>query len=69
MRPRTRTAALAVLATLAVAPVATAENERFEFIQPHMGTLWRVVLVADDASTAQRASDAVFARVFRDAKL
>lgn len=36
---------------------------RFEFTQPEMGTLFRIVLYAPDAATATRASRAVFDRV------
>jgi thiamine biosynthesis lipoprotein len=36
---------------------------RFEFEQPHMGTLFRLTLYAPDATSARTASDAAFARV------
>jgi thiamine biosynthesis lipoprotein len=36
---------------------------RFEFSQPRMGTLFRIILYAPDAATASRASDAAFDRV------
>ncbi len=41
---------------------APAES-RFEFTQPHMGTVVRIVLYAPDTHTAARASDAAFARI------
>jgi thiamine biosynthesis lipoprotein len=37
--------------------------ERFEFSQPHMGTLFRIVLYAPDAATAVAASNAAFERI------
>ncbi len=37
--------------------------DRFEFTQPHMGTLFRIVLYAPDAQTAAAASNAAFARI------
>jgi thiamine biosynthesis lipoprotein len=36
---------------------------RFEFVQPHMGTRFKIVLYAPDVATAQRASDAAFERI------
>jgi thiamine biosynthesis lipoprotein len=36
---------------------------RFEFKQPHMGTLFTITLYALDESTARRTSDAAFARI------
>lgn len=37
--------------------------ERFEYSEPHMGTMFRIVLYAPDAPTAARASNTAFARV------
>ena len=37
--------------------------ERFEAVEPHMGTLFRIELYAPDAATAQSAFQAAFARV------
>ena len=37
--------------------------ERFEFKQPHMGTLFTITLYAANAENARTASDAAFARV------
>ncbi|CAN5330898.1 hypothetical protein BH23VER1_BH23VER1_06230 [soil metagenome] len=37
--------------------------ERFEYSAPHMGTLWRVVIYAEDAGRAEDAAAAAFARV------
>jgi thiamine biosynthesis lipoprotein len=39
------------------------EPERYEFESKHMGTTFRIVLYATDASTAKRAADAAFERV------
>lgn len=36
---------------------------RFEFSEAHMGTLFRIVLYAPDAATADKASSAAFARI------
>ena len=36
---------------------------RFEFAQPHMGTLFRIVLYAPDEATARTASTAAFDRI------
>jgi FAD:protein FMN transferase len=41
----------------------TPELSRFEFAQPHMGTLFRIVLYAPDQATADRASSAAFKRI------
>lgn len=37
--------------------------KRFEFEQPHMGTLFKITLYATDESSAKSASDAAFAKV------
>ena len=42
---------------------ATPALERFEFAEPHMGTLVRLVLYAPDRSAADAASTAAFARI------
>jgi FAD:protein FMN transferase len=57
---------LAAALLLAPAPVAAGSGpglERFEFSEPHMGTMFRIVLYAPDAPAAARASSAAFARV------
>lgn len=36
---------------------------RYEFTQPHMGTVFRIILYAPDSKTATRASNAAFARI------
>ena len=36
---------------------------RFEFVEPHMGTRFQIVLYAPDAAAAQRAARAAFARI------
>ncbi|HJQ23004.1 MAG TPA: FAD:protein FMN transferase [Blastocatellia bacterium] len=41
------------------------ELRRFEFVQAHMGTQFRIVLYARDAETAARASAAAFERIAR----
>jgi thiamine biosynthesis lipoprotein len=48
----------------AVLPVrAEPPLKRFEFTEPHMGTLFRIVLYAADEATAKKASRAAFDRV------
>jgi thiamine biosynthesis lipoprotein len=37
--------------------------DRFEFSEPHMGTLFRIVLYAPDEAAARKAAKAAFARV------
>lgn len=37
--------------------------QRFEFTQPHMGTLFKIVLYASEKSTANRAVEAAFDRI------
>ncbi len=44
-------------------PPATAALVRYEFMAPHMGTLFRIVLFAPTASAAETAAAAAFARV------
>ena len=51
-----------------VKPAAAAKRgasalQRFEYAQPHMGTIFKIVLYAPDKATAKRASDAAFARI------
>ncbi len=36
---------------------------RFEFVEPHMGTRFQIVLYAPEAAAAQRAAQAAFARI------
>src|SRR3954463_8228088 len=50
-----------LLATVSIAP--SAEPQRFEYEEPHMGTKFRVVLYAADKQTGDKATKAVFARV------
>ena len=40
-----------------------ADLERFTFSQPHMGTVFRIVLYAESGEVAKRASDAAFTRI------
>jgi thiamine biosynthesis lipoprotein len=59
-----RAAAAAVL--IAAAPWAygaPAEESRFEFSEPHMGTLVRLVLYAPDAAAAESAAKRAFDRI------
>lgn len=65
-----RSIALAVgigLAAWFARPASAVENDeqlaRHEFTANEMGTLFRIVLYAEDADAARRASDAAFARV------
>lgn len=53
-------AACVVFGQTAVVPK---DLSRFEFTEPHMGTIFRIVLYAGDESTAQAASTAAFARI------
>lgn len=59
--------AVAVLLVTSVVGCRTAATERslqrFEFQQPHMGTLFTIILYAPDESAARQASDAAFARI------
>lgn len=51
---------------LAATPCAFCSDpavSRFEFAQPHMGTIFRIVLYAPDQTTATRASNAAFDRI------
>ena len=55
-----------VTAGLAVAhwSVIAAETQaRFEFVEPHMGSRFRIILYAADEATAKRASAAAFRRI------
>lgn len=52
---------LTSLLTIAVAPAEPALS-RFRYQEPHMGTLFRIVLYAPDRETADRAAKAAFAR-------
>ena len=44
-------------------PLCAGELQRFEFVEPHMGTLFRITLYASDAESARAASRAAFDRV------
>ncbi len=46
-----------------IPPPQSATERRFEFSQPHMGTLFRIVLYAGGAQAAQEASSAAFRRI------
>ncbi len=52
-----------VVATLALIDVAGAGLQRFEAVQPHMGTLVRVTVYTAGAAEADRALGAAFARI------
>jgi thiamine biosynthesis lipoprotein len=54
-------AVVAIAAT--IAPHAARTLARFEYSQPHMGTLVRIVLYAPDAPTADAAAQAAFSRI------
>ncbi len=47
----------------ALIPASPRALARFEFLEPHMGTQFRIVLYAPDAAAAQRAARAAFARI------
>ena len=58
--------ALVVMALAAPAGCRTAPTPkpgRYEFTEPHMGTLWRITLFAPDAAAASNSVRAAFARV------
>ncbi len=63
LRGLTLIAAISLRADLPPAPPADPAWPRFEFVAPHMGTLFRIVLFAPDAPRAQAAAAAAFARV------
>lgn len=44
-------------------PESSSSLKRFEFTRPHMGTVFRLVLYAEDEGLARRAAEAAFARV------
>jgi thiamine biosynthesis lipoprotein len=60
-----RSAVLAAALLTAALPLraASAAPERFEYAEPHMGTLVRLVLYAPDRAAAQAAAKAAFDRV------
>jgi thiamine biosynthesis lipoprotein len=60
-----RIAALTCLLVIATGRAAADDPEprRFEAEQPHMGTVFRIVLYAPDAAAAEAATKAAFARV------
>lgn len=60
---RLRAASLALGVALACAAPPRSELRRFEMERPAMGTLFRVVLFADDGARAQFAFDAAFERL------
>jgi len=61
------TLALLLLALLALTACRTASPaaalQRFEFTEPHMGTLFSITLFAPDSATAERAAKLAFARI------
>ena len=54
---------IAVFGLFAFAATATADSERFEYEEPHMGTRFRIVAYAPDKATADKAARDGFARV------
>jgi len=52
-----------VLGILAASQAQPPAATRFEFTEPHMGTLFRIVLYAADESKANTAAKAAFARI------
>jgi FAD:protein FMN transferase len=55
--------AVLLLIGLPVALRGAAAEQRFEFTEPHMGTIVRLVLYAPDAAKAERAANRAFARI------
>src|SRR5207302_797818 len=62
-RARTRVTACFLVTAFASGFAGESRSMRFEFSQPHMGTLFRIVLYAPDAESARAASDAAFRRI------
>jgi thiamine biosynthesis lipoprotein len=54
---------LAAACSLCAGEPAGAELQRFQFAQPHMGTLYRIVLYAPGEDAAKRASGLAFTRI------
>src|SRR5436309_2596981 len=62
--PSVRSLALLVWLLLTSSTTVRAESlARFEFEQPKMGTLFRLVMYAPDEATANKAAEAAWARV------
>jgi FAD:protein FMN transferase len=55
--------AFAILVVLSAFRLAGADLQRFEAVEPHMGTLFRITLYASDTDAAHAAFSAAFARV------
>ena len=57
-------AALALLALL-VSPASADQRKltRFSFTQPHMGTLFKIIVYAPDEAMARKSADAAFGRI------
>ncbi len=55
-------AACLLLASFAAANASDRPLARFEFAQPHMGTMFKIVLYAPDATLAAQAANAAFDR-------
>jgi thiamine biosynthesis lipoprotein len=56
-------ACCALVATHCWGPRPQKNLKRFEFVQPHMGTVFRIVFYASDDPSAQRAAQAAFSRI------
>ena len=54
---------LATLAGAASNPDSAGKLSRFEFVETHMGSSFKIVLYSTDAATARRASRAAFDRI------
>jgi FAD:protein FMN transferase len=52
-----------VLLSVAVSRSAEPELKRFSYVEPHMGTKFKIILYAVDESTASKVAKAAFARV------
>src|SRR5262245_44582294 len=55
--------AVVFLALIALGDCGPAGTQRYEFSEPHMGTLVRIVLYAPDEATAKKAAKAAFERI------
>ncbi len=65
MKPDLRWVVLATLLSCRspVSDELAGQEQRFEFAEPHMGTVFRLVLYAKEPATARRAATAAFTRI------
>lgn len=58
-----RISAISVVLALLIWPVAARADERFSFVEGHMGTKFKIVVYAVDEAAAKKASAAAFAHI------